>query len=195
MPDPLQHHAVVSQRLARETEVFDGIEMTRAGVDRLDDVRGDHVVAVRPPRQHAAPIVHAQPHVRLTQDVIVDVREEPRGLAHAVRELDDVEVDGVLTGGAGGDAAAEADDEHVFRRRMQHHREMPDLTMHAQHVGSVIRLVQSIQIQRVAADAGGVDGDGGLNAFVVPEQPFDPAVPPRERRAERIGKVRRRERE
>ena len=167
--------------------------MTRAGVDRLDDVRRDHVVAVRPPRQHAAPIVHAQVHVRLAQHVIVDVREEPRRLTHAVRELDDIELDRMLTGRARGHAAAEADDEHVLRRGMQHHREMADLAVHAQHFGGVVRLMQSIQIQRVAAEAGGVHGDGRLDALVMPEQPLDLAVTARERRPERIGQFRRRE--
>src|SRR5690349_1224492 len=105
--------------------------MTGAGVDRLDDVRRDHVVAVFTARQHVSPIVHLQMDVRLIQHVVIDVREIARGLTDAVGEFDDVQLDRMLARCARGDAAAEADDEDGFRIATQHHREMAEPRMSA----------------------------------------------------------------
>ena len=91
MTDPLQHDPIVIEDAPREPEVLDRVEQSGAGVNRLDDVRRQHVVAVPRRQQVVASVVDAKPHVRLAQHVVVRVREVRRALAYAVRQFDDVD--------------------------------------------------------------------------------------------------------
>ena len=59
MANPLQHHAVVVERVAHQREVLLRIDVARAGMAGLDDVGRDDVEAPLRQRQEIAAVVDA----------------------------------------------------------------------------------------------------------------------------------------
>ena len=183
------------ERAAHQREVLARVEIAGAGMARLDDVRGDDVEPLARQQQEVAAVVHADADVRLIEHVVVDVREERR----APRTLSDssticTRVPRCWLTAPARRAAAEADDQRIVGRGVQHHRQVADDAVQPHHVRRVVRLVQPVEIER-AAELAGVHADRGLHALLAPELAHVAAVAALVGGGERIGHARREQHE
>ena len=187
--DPLQHDAVLAERVADQREVLLRIHEAGAGVPRLDDVGGDDVEAPIGQRQVVAPVVDADVDVRTVEQIVIDVREMRRGPADAVGQFDDLHVRaGVLADRAGRGAAAHAHDQRRFRRAVQHHGQVTDGAMQPDHRRLIVGLMQAVEVEDVLK-LRGAHADGGLRTFVAPELEQQVAVSPIDGDLERIRQI------
>jgi len=104
------------------------------GVNRLDDVGGDHIESLAGQRQEVASVVHADADVGLLEHAVGDVREVRCSQANAVGELDDLHRGSRKTAHrARRRATAQPDNQRRFRRRVQRHRQRSDPAMQEHH--------------------------------------------------------------
>ena len=162
---------------------------------RQHHIRRDDVVLPRlAEQQEIAAIVHAQPRVRLVQNVEVDARKPARAFDDGRREFDDVDVDaGEARDRAGRGAAAEANHQRALRRRMQRRRQPADAMVHERGAVRIVRLMMPVEIHDLLPP-GLMHRDRRLHALLAPEQPLA-RMETREREVERIRHARRAETE
>ena len=135
----------------------------------MDDIGRDDVVLAVGQEQIVPAIVDAHSNVGPFEDAVIDLFEKSRAAHDSARKLHDVDRGSIMNAdGAGRRPAPETDDQRRARLRVQHHREMANRVMLADHRLPRAGLMIAVDGQRQFVVAR-VHDDSCLDAFLAPD--------------------------